>query len=439
MMFKRWTERSLLAWIAIGMALTVLPLAISSVVIQVFLNGAAIAAFDDVATRYRSQISPTQHLQVVLWEVAVPVEEFLDAREPTQQSAFRALRVEIQTGFSGLDGTLASDPATRALLRQAEGDWAVADQIATELLAHPHARGDQHDIELADRFRDLIGTTVGKLRTVENGLGRVLEADHVAAAMAYRRARWVSGVAAGVSLLAIILGVAIVMRLLMVNVGRLVEGARRFAEGDRDHRIAVSVPPELREVADEFNQMIVRIRSAEDALVEQSRRDVMTGLSNRRAFDEALATAFARMRRLDEPVVLLTLDVDHFKRVNDTHGHAGGDAVLRAVAQTVASTIREVDKAFRVGGEEFAVLLAGTDVAGAMVVAERLRVAIAAAPVEVDDGQRVTVTASIGVALADGTKPSDALLRAADLALYAAKNGGRNRVVAASGTDSVEP
>ena len=277
----------------------------------------------------------------------------------------------------------------------------------------------------------MIGTTADKLRAIENGLSGIVATDHADAVRDYERARWVSVIAAGGSLLAMLMGVVIIVRVMIANVERLVDGARKFAEGDRTHRIAVSVPPELREVADEFNRMIIRIHEAEDALASQARSDVMTGLPNRRAFEEALAAAFARMRRMNELVVLLSLDIDHFKRINDTHGHAAGDEVLRVVGRTIGSAIREVDKAFRVGGEEFAVLLAGTDIPGAMIAAERLRAAIASHPASLANGQTIAVTASIGVAAADSAKAPDDLLHAADAALYAAKSAGRDRVVVA--------
>ncbi|MCA9603570.1 MAG: GGDEF domain-containing protein, partial [Myxococcales bacterium] len=125
------------------------------------------------------------------------------------------------------------------------------------------------------------------------------------------------------------------------------------------------------------------------------------------------------------------IDVDHFKRVNDTYGHAAGDEVLRVVAQTLAANIREVDRAFRIGGEEFVVLLVGTDLAGAKIAAERLRSAIAERPVATGaaGAGTVEVTASLGIAVShEKMQPAD-LLAEADAALYLAKAGGRNRAV----------
>ena len=122
-------------------------------------------------------------------------------------------------------------------------------------------------------------------------------------------------------------------------------------------------------------------------------------------------------------------DIDRFKQVNDRYGHPAGDEVLRAFAQSLADSVREGDVAGRWGGEEFALILVGTDVAGGVELAERARRATAAHPVTTGIGELVTVTASFGVASCSGTASVDDLIAAADDALYQAKREGRDRVV----------
>jgi diguanylate cyclase (GGDEF)-like protein/PAS domain S-box-containing protein len=179
-------------------------------------------------------------------------------------------------------------------------------------------------------------------------------------------------------------------------------------------------------------------RLVEEALAAVASLDPMTGLNNRRPFDNSVRGAFARLRRLGQPFVLLTLDIDHFKKVNDTYGHSAGDDVLRAIGRTITASIREVDEAFRIGGEEFAVILAGVDMTGARLTAERLRAAIAGTTVSTE-GVKVLVTASIGLAPAESAMQPEELVRSADRALYAAKAGGRNRTVVATDTDGSAP
>jgi diguanylate cyclase (GGDEF)-like protein len=288
--------------------------------------------------------------------------------------------------------------------------------------------GDPKGVELMERFHGLMGSAVDKLGAATTALEADLVQDHDEALLFYERSEWMTAGAAGVSLLAMIAGVFTIGRVVSGSVDRLVAGAERFAAGDREHRIDVQVPPELHSVAAEFNRMIERIHESEAVLADLARRDGLTRLPNRRAFDEGLREMFARMERLGESGSLLMIDIDHFKQINDTHGHAAGDDVLRAVAQTMASDVRLVDRVFRIGGEEFAAILSGGDAAAALTTAERLRQAVAGARVAVK-GRDLSATVSIGVAWATAGAEPATLVEAADAALYRAKQEGRNRVV----------
>lgn len=159
----------------------------------------------------------------------------------------------------------------------------------------------------------------------------------------------------------------------------------------------------------------------------EASRDVLTGAMTRRAFQDTLRKAFAARQRQHGHSALILLDLDHFKRINDTLGHAAGDAVLRATARTVLRELRVEDSFGRVGGEEFAVLLSQADAATAIEVAERIRRAVADMTIPGHDGLRVTASFGV-VALTDASPSPEALVQAADAALYAAKDGGRDRV-----------
>jgi diguanylate cyclase (GGDEF)-like protein len=164
--------------------------------------------------------------------------------------------------------------------------------------------------------------------------------------------------------------------------------------------------------------------------------DVLTGWHNRRYLQARIKEELARARRDRSNLVCLMLDVDHFKQVNDTWGHAAGDAVLRDVAQRIESQVRASDVTARYGGEEFVILLPRTSGDEALQLAERVRGTVAAAPVGLPNGGSVDVTVSIGIAnLApdaddnDFKSLGDALIARADVALYSAKAAGRDRVV----------
>ena len=160
-----------------------------------------------------------------------------------------------------------------------------------------------------------------------------------------------------------------------------------------------------------------------------ARTDPLTGLANRRHFMERLEQEVERSDRYGRPLSLVALDLDHFKSVNDTHGHAAGDEVLREAARALDSVCRDVDLAARMGGEEMALILPETDITGARIVAERVREHIAGAPCRSPSGRSFRVTASLGVAMARAGASGEALLQAADEALYRAKSAGRNLVV----------
>lgn len=162
-------------------------------------------------------------------------------------------------------------------------------------------------------------------------------------------------------------------------------------------------------------------------------RDALTGLNNRHAFDEFFAAEAARFDRYQRPFALIIFDIDHFKTVNDRYGHDAGDFILQKVGEVIRGSLRNVDFAARLGGEEFVVMLPETGLAKGIEIAERVR---ARTQEQMLDwrGQRIDVSVSAGVsAIPDCVPNTDALLRSADTALYASKRDGRNRVTAAEG------
>ncbi len=172
-------------------------------------------------------------------------------------------------------------------------------------------------------------------------------------------------------------------------------------------------------------------RKLEEQLRLLAATDPLTGLPNRRAFLETAGRELAGAGRRNRPVALVMLDIDHFKRVNDRHGHAAGDEALRRVAETCRDSLRAGDLAGRLGGEEFCLLLPDTDLPAAAGVAERVRQTVAATPIPLPDGAVLHLTISLGVAIAQAPESPGALddtLGRADRALYRAKDNGRDRV-----------
>jgi diguanylate cyclase (GGDEF)-like protein len=192
-------------------------------------------------------------------------------------------------------------------------------------------------------------------------------------------------------------------------------------------RTRPSDPAQVEFIQDVAQQVALGMENARlfSALSQMASTDELTRLANRRRFTESLRMEMARMRRSEAPLSLIMADADHLKAINDAHGHPAGDAAIRHVAEAIRKGGRETDMAARLGGEEFALLLPGTDAVGAVKAAERIRKALASSSIPTVG----TVTVSMGVA----TAPADAaaeeeLVRVADARLYAAKARGRNQV-----------
>jgi diguanylate cyclase (GGDEF)-like protein len=220
----------------------------------------------------------------------------------------------------------------------------------------------------------------------------------------------------------------------------LSEGAALLGSGQLDARISTSgLAPELKQLGDSFNDMAAQLREREDelrranaTLSNLANNDALTGIANRRSFDEQLAVEWRRTRRDGASISLLAIDVDHFKKFNDCYGHVEGDACLRRVARVLDDAARRAgDFAARIGGEEFALLLPNASLADASLIAEALREDIQALNIVHSGSPDARVTISIGVAAAPPERiglMSD-LVDRADAALYRAKRAGRNRVV----------
>jgi diguanylate cyclase (GGDEF)-like protein len=151
----------------------------------------------------------------------------------------------------------------------------------------------------------------------------------------------------------------------------------------------------------------------------------LTGLSNRRAFFEMGTALIHQAHRQEFVISAIMIDIDYFKKINDTYGHAGGDAILQHLASLLIGSLRSSDICCRLGGEEFAVLLPGSDLENAMRIAEKIRQLLETSPTFFA-GKKMEMTVSLGVAC--GPKDMEGILRAADMALYRAKKTGRNRV-----------
>lgn len=194
---------------------------------------------------------------------------------------------------------------------------------------------------------------------------------------------------------------------------------QQFLKLQRSHTKRLRADLRLRE-----NQR--KLKAANDRLSELVRTDSLTGIQNRRAFDESFRQTWSLSARIQQPLSLLMIDADHFKAINDQHGHQVGDEVLKGIAATLRNNVRSTDLVFRYGGEEFAVILPATQMDAALTVAEKLRAAVAD---QLHNGHKATVSIGLATGTAqNGSNDESRLIFQADTALYRAKSAGRNRV-----------
>ena len=187
---------------------------------------------------------------------------------------------------------------------------------------------------------------------------------------------------------------------------------------------------ELKRSKETAENLAIELQTVNEKLRELATKDGLTGLFNHRYFQEAIDREISRTIRYDKPLTLILLDIDHFKKVNDTYGHPAGDAVLKVISAIIKKAVRESDLVARYGGEEFAAILPETDLKGGAILAERIRRAVEAMDIPVD-GQTIQVTISLGVTtynLSSGSDGKAAFVSAADKGLYHSKEGGRNKL-----------
>ncbi len=219
------------------------------------------------------------------------------------------------------------------------------------------------------------------------------------------------------------------------HIGKIFARLDRFREENAQRRGVFEA--ELRQLADELQAAKQETLNLRKLLTEQEARgleDPLTGLGNRRAYQKRIEEELSRFDRYQTPLALVVCDLDHFKQINDTHGHLAGDRVLRVVAQLLLRLTRKSDFVGRYGGEEFVVLLPNTNEKTAYLVAEKLRSSLEKLPFE-SGGRKIPVTMSMGLTQAREGDTPDKLFQRADKLLYQAKKAGRNRVMTDQSSD----
>ena len=415
---------------ALGLGAVLLPFLVAAAVGQFYLLPRLIEPLNDIVRELSEEMAPIMRLQMVLLQATKPVDDYMIHGDPDERRQFaqQSRRVEqIFKEFSPEQFTLGEE---RSLIKSAHAEWEQALYLSEQLLRLPDPVGNAEAAHDMERFNAHIEQAVTILDEAHDYFHQVIEQDRAQADAARTKALWVTFAAFVLATAISMFAGTVLARSITNPVDTLRQGTTSLAEGKLSHRVAIHNNDELGELAAAFNAMAERLQANQAMLEEFATRDGLTKLYNHRTFYVLLTDELARTRRSGRPVSLLLLDIDYFKRVNDTHGHLAGDAVLKVLSELLRREARAIDRVCRYGGEEITIILPETDLEAAANIAERLRATVEAHAFNVDADTPLHITVSIGIASwpahADNTQ---ALVAAADTALYAAKQSGRNRII----------
>ncbi len=404
------------------MGVVFIPLMVVGLGSAVFLQQTA-NALNQAVEQPVYKLQTTSRLQNQIRKAFALVKDFAGAPSYAKRSQFESDAKAVEEIFVEILAKPFLAPQEYALLNQARREW--RDSVAlTKLILSSQA--PKTALYQLDQRANQIMFTLDQIYAAyysEIGTQRALNNE------AQSHFLMIIGAAIGFGLISAMIGAVWLARSVLVPLREFEKGMTHFANDNLSYRLVLNNQDELGQLAREFNAMAERLMSNQHKLEELSVRDGLTGLYNRREFEKRLNEEVHRARRYDEAFTVLMLDIDHFKDVNDRHGHQAGDEALVTVADLIRLNVRPVDVICRYGGEELAVILPETDANGARIVAERIRGNIADSLITTLQGYTIHVTVSIGLA----TFPRDgdsgtSLISAADQALYAAKQDGRNRV-----------
>ncbi|MFQ5509041.1 MAG: diguanylate cyclase [Leptospirillia bacterium] len=387
---------------------------------------------DQLVARATDEMLPISRLQTLVLLSAQPPHEYLIQGDARQIGKFAPLADEVERIFDQRAEVWVDEPLLTSLLENARAEWDKSRVRAGQLLAMqpPLAQGAVPFMADYDRHRERTVAALDRLYTV------IESAGHAGWAAARQEVERRLVVVIGViwMLLAVAFGGAVfLIRSILGPLRRMQRMTERLAEGDLSQRVEIDREDELGRLVHAFNRMVHELEKSQAKLKYLSVHDELTGLLNRRALLQYLNDELERSERFRKPCTLLMVDIDYFKQINDNHGHMVGDRVLRMVAETLAATVRAVDRVARYGGEEFLIILPETNISGARALADRIREAVAERGIDLAEKLpsqlSVHMTVSVGVAAypADG-KTLSALISAVDEAMYRAIRGGRNRV-----------
>lgn len=390
-----------------------------------------IGTFEKTEDETLEELFPLTDLESLLQKTAVPVENYFKQGKTAERDRFLQLSQEVDRAYATLLADSSDLPEKQGLIETSQKAWQEAEKSSLDIFASTAPNNDPQAIESKKNADAQVQNAIISLDRLYKLLSHLETADRLSQARQLRESlRLAIIVAFGLGVGVAALAAVMLSRSILKPLRLLEEGVEYWGEGDLSHRIELTTADEIEQLAIAFNSMAQKLEQSQTDLRNLAILDGLTGVYNRREFNLQLKAELERSERYQHACSLIMMDIDYFKKLNDTHGHQGGDEALRVVAALLKREVRPTDRVARYGGEEFAIILPETTGEKALGVAERLRGTIAIAPISISEDMIINVTVSMGVA----TFPTDAtseekLLSLADQALYSAKKSGRNRVI----------
>jgi two-component system, cell cycle response regulator len=399
----------------------------------------AVATFEKTENKMLEELFPLAHLDDLLIKTEELEEKETFYEGSQTKMRFTELSQEIEQTITEILNSPSQLAEKRTLMLKIKQEWQFAKENEDKLLKSFGKPNTAFEQQQQLRIREHLNQASNEIRRLKDLLTNFQTDDNLTRARELKqRARTITAIVLAIAIIMVILSGLILTQSILKPLKLLNIGVARFGDGDLSYRITLKTQDEIEQLATTINGMAAKLEQSQQALRELATIDGLTGVYNRREFNRRLTVEIERSRREGHPVSLLMVDIDHFKKLNDTYGHQSGDDALRHFSALITKEVRPGDIPARYGGEEFAVILPNADRRDVFAVAERLRTLIAAQDIEIQNNQKVKVTASLGCATFPvDAETEDSLMAQADAALYKAKQGGRNRVCLAKQERSV--
>lgn len=397
--------------------------------ISIFSVNKTVRLTDEIVNDSINETHHVMKLQMALHEVTMPVNDHIIHANPAEQDNYQALKQKVSQNFDATRSLETLYAEQIEAIGEARKEWMSALETADAIMMMKNPVGDPYAAARMELFD----------KQVENSISILDRIHHLAHSEIREKQESLYDIKEGLLVLMIIVfivGVAIsiygfivLARATFAPLEEVTTVMDRFSKGELDHRIDREMVAEVKHLADGFNSMADNIRQMKDELERLGIEDPLTGCFNRRKFHDDIEIELSRAKRLEEHISILMIDLDHFKSVNDNHGHMAGDVVLKTIVTEINHQLRDYDTLYRYGGEEFIVILPESNEEHARIVAERVRSAVSNTQIRIDGELFVSVSTSIGIStFPEDASEEDGLLHSADQAVYEAKERGRNRV-----------